>query len=1823
MTNRQITQVLLEMSDTSEIEGSTNCSLSEKEVESITNQNEEFHQVMNRNEYSSQYLEDYGIYQKYEEAAATPGPPIEDKNAWKASGTDFNPNKSLKYPSWCEDNGAPLNEDEIMLIFKHLGKLFGFQADNVDNMFSYFMSLLDSRSSRSSCPIALLSIHADYIGGNQANYKKWYFAAHYELDEGLDIKGRKYHHRWRSLKTMNKRNLKKSLNYSNNIDDSDSLLALEYKWRQTLQTYSQTDYIYHVGLYLLVWGEAGNVRFMPECICFIFKCAMEYLKFNKELPVDEAKSEFFYLETIITPLYRFIRSQQYVLKDGSWVKINQKDHSQIIGYDDINLFFWYPENIKKLKLFDKTKLLDIPPAQRYLKLGSIDWEKQFYKTYREKRTWAHLLTNFSRIWIIHIVVFWYYTSFNSPSLYTKNYSQLLDNKAAPQIQWSVLGLGGLIACLICLLATVFEFIFIPRYSPGAQPLFGRFLLLIILLGINLAPSVYVFGFIGWDVYSKHARIVSIIHFVISLLSTIYLAITPPSKLFYPWLQPKATVIKSNIFTCSFPNMLKKSRLFSYMLWLSVFLAKFFESYLFLTLSLRDPVRELFTMDMTRCNGDVVFGTLLCKQQALFAMILLYITDLILFFLDTYLWYIICNCFFSIGLSFSLGISVFSPWRNIFARLPERIFTKIINSTELECEPILLTLQIWNSIVISMYREHLLSTEQVSKLIYQRLLTDDYSGNKGSNIRPPLFFVFQDDNNLFQMNDFFNPNEEAERRILFFAQSLSSPIPEPIPIKALPSFSVLIPHYSEKILLTLTEVLKESKSSKVSLLEYLKKLHPSEWDAFVKDTKVLTLISSSQGPEYSNQSDMIVHRSATESGITDTAKLVKSQIDDLPYYCVGFKDAQPEYTMRTRIWASLRYQTLYRTVSGFMNYDKVLRLLYELEDNDVGSKYPYTPEVVEEDLDNFVNRKFRLVIAMQRFQKMSDQERDDALKLFSIYPDIKIVSLEEEKDEISDEISYFSVLRENCDEQFVKKYRIRLPGNPILGDGKSDNQNHSIIFTRGEYLQVIDANQDNYIEECLKIKSVLCEFEEIELNPVNDYIPGILETKATSPVAFIGAREYIFSENIGILGDIAAGKEQTFGTLFARTLAEIGGKLHYGHPDFINGIFMTTRGGVSKAQKGLHLNEDIYAGMNAISRGGRIKHCDFYQCGKGRDLGFGTILNFTTKVGAGMGEQLLSREHYYLGCNLPIDRFLSFYYAHAGFHINNLFIILSVQLFMLVLVSLGSLNHEIIKCDYNPDVPFTDLHQPIGCYNIVPVLNWVTRFVLSVFICFFISFSPLVIEELIEKGFTKAFLRMFYHFLSMSPLFEVFVCQIYAKSLIDNITFGGAKYVATGRGFATSRISFTDLYSRYASQSIYPGAKMLLIICFATLTMWQPALVWFWITTISMCLAPFIFNPHQFSFTAFFMDYRNFIRWLLRGNSKWHRSSWVGFMKIQRSKYTGYKRKIPASEGGKMILDITRPPSKLSNFFGQVIMPLIATSFYFLPYMFINSQTGVKNQQGVNPAFRILIISFLPIFANLGLLLLLYPLSVVVGPILSCMFKSAPSAIAGFAHFFSVFMHLISLELLLFTHSFSLARSLCGLILILSLQQTILQFVLLVCLSKELKDDFSNRAWWSGKWLSKKLGWLAITQPFRELVVKVCEMSLFSYDFILGHLLFMAMVPFIFIPFIDKVHSTMIFWLKPSKQFRGQILSAKQKTQRKWRLLRYCLFFLLVQAFLTSSILIPILLKDFITVDVRLMVPTQFQELVQPLIQKNNDTGAEAPIDVVRAKPEYIPLSTIA
>jgi 1,3-beta-glucan synthase len=102
-------------------------------------------------------------------------------------------------------------------------------------------------------------------------------------------------------------------------------------------------------------------------------------------------------------------------------------------------------------------------------------------------------------------------------------------------------------------------------------------------------------------------------------------------------------------------------------------------------------------------------------------------------------------------------------------------------------------QIWNAIIISMYREHLLSIEHVQKLLYHQVDT----GHDGKrSLRAPPFFISQSDKGF--KGEFFPAGSEAERRISFFAQSLTTAVPEPLPVDAMPSFTVLTPHYNEKV-----------------------------------------------------------------------------------------------------------------------------------------------------------------------------------------------------------------------------------------------------------------------------------------------------------------------------------------------------------------------------------------------------------------------------------------------------------------------------------------------------------------------------------------------------------------------------------------------------------------------------------------------------------------------------------------------------------------------------------------------------------------------------------------------------------------------------------------------------------------------------------------------------------------------------------------------------------------------------------------------------------------------------------------------------------------
>ena len=88
------------------------------------------------------------------------------------------------------------------------------------------------------------------------------------------------------------------------------------------------------------------------------------------------------------------------------------------------------------------------------------------------------------------------------------------------------------------------------------------------------------------------------------------------------------------------------------------------------------------MKIQRCT-DKLFGNALCTNHAAFTLAIMFVMDLVLFFLDTFLWYIIWKTVFSIGRSLLLGLSIWTPWKDIYTRLPKRIYAKLLSTSVMQ------------------------------------------------------------------------------------------------------------------------------------------------------------------------------------------------------------------------------------------------------------------------------------------------------------------------------------------------------------------------------------------------------------------------------------------------------------------------------------------------------------------------------------------------------------------------------------------------------------------------------------------------------------------------------------------------------------------------------------------------------------------------------------------------------------------------------------------------------------------------------------------------------------------------------------------------------------------------------------------------------------------------------------------------------------------------------------------------------------------------------------------------------------------------------------
>lgn len=102
-----------------------------------------------------------------------------------------------------------------------------------------------------------------------------------------------------------------------------------------------------------------------------------------------------------------------------------------------------------------------------------------------------------------------------------------------------------------------------------------------------------------------------------------------------------------------------------------------------------------------------------------------------------------------------------------------------------------------------------------------------------------------------------------------------------------------------------------------------------------------------------------------------------------------------------------------------------------------------------------------------------------------------------------------------------------------------------------------------------------------------------------------------------------------------------------------------------------------------------------------------------------------------------------------------------------------------------------------------------------------------------------------------------------------------------------------------------------------------------------------------------------------------------------------------------------------------------------------------------------------------------------------------------------------------------SHAVLGLIAVIAIQRAVNKILIAVFLSREFKHDETNRAWWTGRWYGRGLGNHVMSQPARELVVKIIELTLWSSDLLISHFLLFMLTPPIFVPYIDRLHAMIL------------------------------------------------------------------------------------------------------
>ncbi|MBF0122003.1 MAG: hypothetical protein HQL21_01180, partial [Candidatus Omnitrophica bacterium] len=186
-------------------------------------------------------------------------------------------------------------------------------------------------------------------------------------------------------------------------------------------------------------------------------------------------------------------------------------------------------------------------------------------------------------------------------------------------------------------------------------------------------------------------------------------------------------------------------------------------------------------------------------------------------------------------------------------------------------------------------------------------------------------------------------------------------------------------------------------------------------------------------------------------------------------------------------------------------------------------------------------------------------------------------------------------------RIVRTNVIELYSHYFAGQGKPVNQNNLGRFVTGDIMQLMDINQDFYLEETFKA-------------------PAMQENFRDEDVFIVGFPEDIITDDFSPAGRVHGLGDHTFVTITQRSLNFKGIRFHYGHPDMVRVMSFRQLGLFSAPW----VNEDIFGAYKGTMLGEKVLNSEIMQAAKAREVVNIGLLGISNKFGAGAAEQAIGQ-----------------------------------------------------------------------------------------------------------------------------------------------------------------------------------------------------------------------------------------------------------------------------------------------------------------------------------------------------------------------------------------------------------------------------------------------------------------------------------------------------------------------------------------------------------------------------------------------------------------------